>query len=285
MRMKRNLVVLGAVAGCVTVTIGSAPAAAHTTNGAGYSRAGTADPNYAPLPAKVAREIGTVSPETLKAIGPGKTDHGRNLPPRLVKAHKLASHGKPELAYILGEFCPYCAAESWSLAVALARFGTFHGLTTLTSSANDHPPSIKTISFRYSRFRSHYLAYDPIVNEDASGKRVQTVPAKLRRAWKHFDPDGYPFIDFGGKAVITKSSFDPTLLAKLSRTQIAADLNQPSRQVAKAVDGTANQITAAICLMTNDKPRKVCDTKTISAIQHSLRPSHAPKALSWPPGL
>lgn len=266
------MALLGAVTVCLTMSAGSAAASFRATDGIRHSRAVATDPNYVPLPPKMAREIRSVSSATFKSIGSGKRHGGRNIPPKLAKAGKLASHGKPELAYILGEFCPFCASESWSVAVALARFGTFHGLTTLTSSAGDDPPSIQTISFRYSHLRSHYLVYDPIVNEDVNRKPVQPVPAKVRRAWHRYDFDGYPFMDFGGKAVLTVSSFAPNLLAKLSRKQIAADLNRPKSRVAKAIDGTANQLTAAICLMTHDKPHRVCATRTISAIQHSLRP-------------
>jgi hypothetical protein len=194
-------------------------------------------------------------------VGAGKWHGTRNVPPSLVKLAKLTEHGKPELAYILGEFCPYCAGESWSVAVALSRFGVFHGLTTLTSSAQDRPAGIQTISFRYAHFTSRFLAYDPIVNEDANRKHVESVPPKVRRAWHRYGPDGYPFMDFGGVAVLDVSSFNPKLLAKLTRQQIAADLSHPTRRVAVAIDGTANQLTAAICVM----------TKTIAAIRRSLR--------------
>src|SRR5215471_17073708 len=36
----------------------------------------------------------------------------------------LTSGGKPEMLYIGAEYCPYCAAMRWSMAVALSRFGT-----------------------------------------------------------------------------------------------------------------------------------------------------------------
>src|SRR5205823_15010475 len=43
--------------------------------------------------------------------------------------------GKPEVLYIGAEYCPFCAAERWSLVYALARFGTFKGLLLSTSSS------------------------------------------------------------------------------------------------------------------------------------------------------
>jgi hypothetical protein len=112
------------------------------------------------------------------------------------------------------------------------------------------------VSFRYSHFRSRYLAYDPIVNGDANGKLVQPVPKKVGRAWARYSPLGYPFSDFGGKAILNNASFAPRVLAKLTRKQIAADLSRPKWRVAKAIDGSANQLTAAICIMTDEKPRK-----------------------------
>ena len=274
MRATKNLVLFGAVACCLTISGGSAVASVHATDRTTQSRSAGASANYAPLPSKEVHEITSVSTATLTSIGSGKRRGSRNHPPDLVKAAKLSKHGKPELAYIIGEFCPYCAGESWSVAVALSRFGSIHGLTTLVSSTDDDPASIQTMSFRYSHFHSPYLAYDPIVNENVNRKRVEPVPARVRRTWNRYGPPGYPFIDFGGRAILNLPSFEPTLLAKLTRKQIAADLNHPKRAVAKAVDGSANQITAAICIMTKDKPAKVCHTKTISTIRRSLRPLH-----------
>ena len=51
----------------------------------------------------------------------------------------LTSGGKPEVLYMGAEYCPFCAAERWSMIVALSRFGTFSGLaTTHSASKNGH---------------------------------------------------------------------------------------------------------------------------------------------------
>lgn len=68
------------------------------------------------------------------------------------------------------------------------------------------------------------------------------------------------------------TGFNPSILKDLTRAQIAADLNHPRRNVAQVIDGSANQLTAAICLVTQDKPWTVCNTKLIAKIQRSLRP-------------
>src|SRR5215831_18416432 len=49
----------------------------------------------------------------------------------------LTSGGKPEVLYMGAEYCPFCAAERWSMIVALSRFGTFSGLATTHSASRN----------------------------------------------------------------------------------------------------------------------------------------------------
>ena len=49
------------------------------------------------------------------------------------------SHGKPLIAYMGSNFCPYCAATRWPLAVALTRFGSFKGLHITASGPAPEP--------------------------------------------------------------------------------------------------------------------------------------------------
>jgi hypothetical protein len=256
--MLRRIVTTLTAMACLSGTAAGMAGAADVTNA-----------NYQPLPAAVVRDL-AVPVSTLDAVGAGKPNGQPNQAPRLSTERRIREDGKPEVAYVLGEFCPYCAGESWALAVALSRFGTFIDLETLTSNSEDAPPSIQTISFRRAAYESRYLAFDPIVDEDANFKPVEHVPAKVMPAWNNAH-NGLPFIDFGGRAELTTSSFSPTLLKGLSRVQIASDLAHAGRPVAQAIDGTANQLTAAICLVTGNKPGKVCRSRTVAAIQHSLR--------------
>ena len=59
--------------------------------------------------------------------------------------------GKPELLYMGGEYCPFCAAERWAIAAAVSRFGTLSGLHFIHSSPTDVYPSTPTLSFYKSR--------------------------------------------------------------------------------------------------------------------------------------
>ena len=58
------------------------------------------------------------------------------------------------------------------------------------------------------------------------------------------------------------------MLKGLTWAQIAADLHDPSSPVAKAVLGTANYMTAAICELTGDQPASACTVGTsLQALQ------------------
>ena len=60
------------------------------------------------------------------------------------------------------EYCPYCAAERWAMAVALSRFGTFSNLRLIHSSSADIYPNTPTLSFYKSSYTSKYVQFTPV---------------------------------------------------------------------------------------------------------------------------
>ena len=83
----------------------------------------------------------------------------------------LVSNGKPELLFIGAEYCPYCAANRWAMIVALSRFGTFSGLTTvhsgITDGAGDQEPYPNTPTFTFvnAKYTSKYLTFTSVEGE------------------------------------------------------------------------------------------------------------------------
>ena len=78
-----------------------------------------------------------------------------------------------------------------------------------------------------------------------------------------------PFIDFGNKYIISGASYDGSVLAGKSWAQISAALKDPTSPITKAIGGTANYITAAICKMTGNQPASAC-TATVQSLENSL---------------
>jgi thiol-disulfide isomerase/thioredoxin len=231
--------------------------------------------------ASVVSKVTTVPASALNSVGTGTV----SVKPQTISGGTaLTSGGKPEMLYMGAEYCPYCAAERWAMIVALSRFGTFKGLTTVHSAvANgagtaEPDPDTPTWTFLHSSYSSPYLAFSPVeiqtnIPDPSTGTytTLQTPTSAQQAIVTKYDGSGgsIPFIDFGNKYVISGVSYDPGVLDGLSWATIATDLSNPNSAVAKAVDGTANYITAAICKMTNNTPASACTT-TVQSLQSQI---------------
>ncbi|HEY3904313.1 MAG TPA: DUF929 family protein [Streptosporangiaceae bacterium] len=217
--------------------------------------------------------VTTVPAATLNTVGAGPLP-ASGLPIKPITDTVLTSAGKPDMLYIGAEFCPYCAAMRWSMAVALSRFGTLGPLTGIHSNSTDVDPNTATLTFLHQQYSSKYLTFTSIENETVSHGPLQN-PTKAQQAlWAKYDSSngglGYPFIDFGGKVVLTGPLYDPAVLKGLSWSQISNQLKNPNSTVTKNVLGAANYVTAAICKMTNDTPSTVCKSGAIPSIESKL---------------
>jgi Domain of unknown function (DUF929) len=220
------------------------------------------------LPAAVSKNVTTVPSSALDAVGTGTVPTGSHLV-KAVSGPPLTNAGKPEMLYIGAEFCPYCAAMRWSMAVSLSQFGTLSSpLHGIRSAGNDVDPNTATLTFYKTTFKSDHLTFTPVENETRTRAPLQATTAAQTKLWKQYEPggqQGYPFIDFGNKYVITGPLFDPAVLKGLTWQQIATQLRDPSTPVAQSVLGAANFITAAICKTTNGQPGNVCNSKGVTA--------------------
>lgn len=259
----------------VVIKLNSKPATAtSSTNG----------PTGAAL-SSVIHDTVSVPATTLEKVGAGSVTN----PPAKISGTPLTSGGKPEMLYIGAEYCPFCAFERWGMIVALSRFGTFSGLSTVHSGniPGEVYPNTPTWTFYKSTYTSNYLAFTPVeetTNVPLSNGQgytpLQSPTAAQQALLTKYDAPPYvaaadkgaiPFVYFGGHYLITGASVatGSALLDGKSWATIASSLKNPSDPVAQAVGGTANYITAAICGMTGNKPAAVC-TPTITALQAKM---------------
>jgi thiol-disulfide isomerase/thioredoxin len=225
------------------------------------------------LPAAVSSNITNVPASTLSAVGAGSLSTS-NLPLKPISGSALTASGKPEMLYIGAEYCPYCAAMRWSMAVALSKFGTFGPLKGIHSSPTDVYPNTPTLTFYKQQYTSPYLTFTAVENLNVQKKMLQPVSKSQQALWSQYGTTngsvGYPFIDFGNKVALSGPLYLPTMLHGLTWSQVASKLKNPNDPVAQAVDGAANYVTASICKMTGDKPGSVCSVPQIKAIEANL---------------
>jgi len=267
---RRMFITGGSVLGVIVIvvafiafkTLSSSP----TTN--------TSSPRGTPLPASVAHDLATVPASALAAVGKGSVATSRP-PITPITGAPLTSNGKPEMLYIGAEYCPYCAAMRWSMAIALSRFGTLSTpLRGIHSSSTDSFANTATLTFYKSGYTSKYLTFTPVENLTVDKALLQNPTAEQAKIWAQYEPDpatrGYPFIDFANKFMITSPIYDPGVLKGMTWSQIASASRDPSSPVAQGVLGAANYITAAICRTTNNQPANVCTAPPIKALAGGL---------------
>lgn len=240
-----------------------------------------------PVPAAVLSALSNVSPSALAQAG-----YSNSIPLTqkiAASAPLLMNAGKPEILYIGADYCPFCAAERWPLIAALSKFGTFHGLHLMTSSATDAYPNTPTFSFYKSGYTSQYLTFTPVEwatnqptssSQNFSGYSLLQVPTKAQqKLFTTFDNVPYvssanagsiPFIDFANRYLQVGASYSPQVLSGLSWDTVAGSLSLPTSATGQAIDQTTNVLIASICKITNGHPGSVCGTATIKSVSNQL---------------
>jgi hypothetical protein len=221
--------------------------------------------NRAPAPAAVVKGLTTIKPSVYLPVGVGDSAQVA----KAVADQPLTSNGKPEVLYIGGEFCPYCAATRWSLIQSLARFGKFSNLSQISSSSSDVYANTPTFSFYKAGYTSKYVSFVPVENEDRDQKSLESLTQAQATLFSKYT-NGFPFVDFGGKWVQTSPAFSPGDLDGMTQQQVVNKLSDPTSKPAKDILGEANSITAMICKLTNNRPASVCLVPEITTLQSQL---------------
>jgi Domain of unknown function (DUF929) len=232
----------------------------------------------------VISKVTGVASSVSEAVGVGTA---QAVPVAVSDAPALTVNGLPGVLFVGDEWCPYCATERWALVVALSRFGAFSGLGETTSSPSDVYPNTATLTFYGSTFTGNVVAFSPYElqsNQVVNGQytTLQTLSAADEALVAKYDAPPYfssskavPFIDIGGKYLISGASYDPQVLQGKTQQQIADALSDPTSPITKGIVGAANLITAAICSITSNAPAAVCQSSWVTAAAAKLASAKA----------
>jgi hypothetical protein len=220
------------------------------------------------------KTLTSIDNSTLAAVGPGSANN--LLMPLSGVSELKGADGKPVVLYVGAEYCPYCAAQRWGMINALSRFGTFGGVQPITSSES----SVPTFSFHNSTYTSQYIDFVGRETGDQNNKPLDSLTAQQQQIFDTYDKAPYtgkngstgsiPFIDIANQRVSSGSYYTPDVLIGHSYQDIATQLKDPNSDIAKGALGTANYLTAAICMATNNQPANVCTANPIPSLQTSL---------------
>ncbi len=189
---------------------------------------------------------------------------------------ELTLNNKPEILYIGAEYCPFCAAERWSMIIALSRFGTFSNLHFMTSSASDYSPSTPTFTFYNSTYTSSYISFvsvEQTTNKPSSTGAgyvpLQNLTSSQEALMSQYDGKGsIPFILFANKSAIVGATYDPlSVLDLLNWSTVVSNIYNTSTLQSQAIIGSANLITTKICEADNNTPQSVCSQQYVKQIE------------------
>ncbi|MBO0744383.1 MAG: DUF929 family protein [Candidatus Dormibacteraeota bacterium] len=219
-------------------------------------------PNGQRATATIVRHATAVSPGVYDSVGGGSAHN--LLKPTNQAAMLRGPNGKPELVYVGAEWCPYCAAERWSLVVALSRFGSFGNLGQTSSASSDAFPNTPTFSFHNATYRSSVLDFVPVETQNRNRQPLESPTSNEQQLMKRYDPDGsIPFVLIGGRMAESGSGYQPDALSGHSMDEIASNLDNPSAASTQAIVGDANVLSAAICQLTSGRPGDVCQSASV----------------------
>lgn len=233
-----------------------------------------------PVPAALVTELGRASTEALRFTGGPK--------PLAAQARVSTATGPvkggPTMFYQGANFCPYCAAERWSMLLALMRFGKVGGLRYMTSSPTDVYPNTPTFTFSHMTYTSPYLRFDAAETANRTGTAtLQTPSAANAAALAKYDTAKYvgqaanhiPFVDIANRYVWVGAPFAPSDLLKTPWSTIVGELVTLGRTGKgnadiQAIARGANAFTAAICSADGERPAAVCSAPGVVAAKGGL---------------
>src|SRR4029077_2175168 len=185
------------------------------------------------------------------------------------------SAGKPEVFYAGSEACPFCGVERWGMIVALSQFGTFSNLALMQSTPTERP-QVTTFTFFGSSYESPYISFVPVevISDVPKGfgfAHLQPLTAIQRALLRTFDPpQQVPFVDVANRFARVDSTVMPTLIKRMSWTELASSMTRPTSIPAQAIAGEAEVLTAEICQATGGNPQSVCSSPVVSHYEAAL---------------
>ncbi len=229
------------------------------------SSPGAAEPSPATNSAVVSK-VTSIPPSVYDAVR-GGSDTTQSF--KTVPAGDLlkGASGKPVVLYVGAEYCPYCASQRWALVAALSRFGTFGGLALSSSSSKDVFANTPTFTFRGASFASDVVELQAVELSDRDQRPLRSPDPTQQRSMERFDPGlTVPYLSIADRYYMDGSAFSPDILIGKGWDDIAAALRDPTTPISRAIVGSADRMSAAICAVTQQQPAAVCSSPSVQGL-------------------
>ncbi|MEM2759776.1 MAG: DUF929 family protein [Nitrososphaerales archaeon] len=185
-----------------------------------------------------------------------------------IAAEPYKHDGEKVFVYYLGAgFCPWCAAERWSIVEALKQFGVWEGLMTYKSAERNEPYlNLPTYNFHGAQFKSAYVDFVSREFQDRNFQDLDRLTAEDNTIIDNYNLQGViPFIFIAGRYIRIGSGPKPQQLNGLSYEDVIRQLQTKDTELANAIYDEANHIAALIYHSTGGRANVSEDVKVIAA--------------------
>lgn len=180
----------------------------------------------------------------------------------------IRRHGKTELFYVGEMYCPYCAAERWSVVKALSQFGTWSNLAATTNGKSvENFGIIPTFDFMRAGYHSRYIALDTKDITDWNGKPLESFSLDEQGLFNRYDPTGGTPMVLAGDHVMVGSGYSPSEIQGRSFGSVQRAMERgEDTSYTRAINAEANVITALLCRADGHQPAATCTRPVIKRL-------------------
>jgi len=180
---------------------------------------------------------------------------------------------KPVLMFIGAAWCPFCAAERWPIVKALARFGTWSGLTVGQSTDGKGGFGvIPSYDFLHATYTSSYVTFDGKEIADNSGATLQSLSADEQAVMDRYDSAGSIPMVYADGYVMLGAGYVPTEIQGQAFSALQGQLQHSNAATSiDHINAETNLLTALLCKADAQQPSTVCANATITTIERGLQ--------------
>ena len=178
---------------------------------------------------------------------------GTPLPANIGDFYKISSTpslmgGKVSVLLVASEACPYCAAESWAIYMAMASYGTWSGVQYIESNSSDIFPNTPGLTFLNYAYESSSVVFNGFEVSNRNWEPLQKLNFSDQGIFSEYDQnENIPFVLIGGVYLLEGSSYSPGLLKNLTPAEIMKNISSNHNNTyLKAIDNGSNTIKQII---------------------------------------
>jgi hypothetical protein len=175
-----------------------------------------------------------------------------------VSEEPITRNGKLFVFFMGAEYCPFSAAERWSIVRGLQKFGQWDGLKQTMSAARDEPfLNLPTYDFTGATYSSSQIEFVARELKDREFKPLQKLQKTEERLVRKFNPKKeIPFLLVGGRFMQLGAGFTPKIFIGHTFRQTETELKKAESEIRKTIDAEGNIIAALLCV--SGLPPELC---------------------------